>query len=96
MRMRRRDFLLTSAAGAFALTPVARADQRFPYLETSIESLRARMDAGRLTARTLAAACLARIEAIDRKGPRIAAVIEVNPDALAARCAGRCTASRSC
>jgi len=83
MRMRRREFLLTSAAGAFALTPVARADQRFPYLETSIESLRARMDAGRLTARTLAAACLARIEAIDRKGPRIAAVIEVNPDALA-------------
>ena len=65
------------------MTPVARAAERFPYLETTIEALRARMDAGRLTARTLAAACLARIEAVDRKGPRIASVIEVNPDALA-------------
>ena len=81
--MRRRDFLLSVAATSAVLTTPARAADRFPYLETSIEALRARMDAGRLTARTLAAACLARIEAIDRKGPRLASVIEVNPDALA-------------
>ncbi len=81
--MRRRDFLASVAATSAVLTTPARAADRFPYLETSIEALRARMDAGRLTARTLAAACLARIEAIDRKGPRIASVIEVNPDALA-------------
>jgi amidase len=65
------------------LAPVSRATQRFAYLETSIEALRARMDAGRLTARTLASAYLARIEAIDRKGPRLSSVIEINPDVLA-------------
>ncbi len=81
--MRRRDFLTSVAAASAVLATPARAADRFPYLETSIEALRARMDAGRLTARTLAAACLARIEAIDRNGPRIASVIEVNPDALA-------------
>jgi amidase len=80
--MRRRDFLISVAAASAVLTTPARAADRFPYRETSIEALRARMDAGRLTARTLAAACLARIEAIDRKGPRLASVIEVNPDAL--------------
>jgi amidase len=81
--MRRRDFLVSVAAASAVLTTRARAADRFPYRETTIETLRARMDAGRLTARTLAAACLARVEAIDRKGPRIASVIEVNPDALA-------------
>jgi amidase len=41
------------------------------------------MAAGRLTARTLVGAYLARIEFIDRKGPRLASVIELNPDARA-------------
>ncbi len=50
--------------------------------ETTVEALRDRMLGGRLTARTLAAACLARIEAIDRKGPRLSSIIEINPDAL--------------
>jgi amidase len=81
--MRRRAFLITSAAGVLAMPSVARAADRFPYLETTIEALRARMDAGRLTARTLAAVYLARIEAIDRKGPRLASIIELDPDALA-------------
>jgi amidase len=80
--MRRRDFLLTSAAGAIAMSSIARAADRFPYRETTVETLRARMDAGRLTARTLAAAYLARIEAIDRKGPRLSSIIETNPQAL--------------
>jgi amidase len=80
--MRRRDFLLTSAAGALAMSSIARAADRFTYRETTVETLRARMDAGRLTARTLTAAYLARIEAIDRKGPRLASIIEVNPQAL--------------
>ena len=80
--MRRRDFLASVAAASAVLTTPARAADRFPYRETSIEALRARMDAGRLTARTLAAACLARIEAIDRNGPRLNSVIELNPDAL--------------
>jgi amidase len=86
--MRRRDFLLSVAAPPLAslpavATPAARSADRFPYLDAGVETLRARMDAGRLTARTLAAGYLARIDSIDRKGPRLAAVIEVNPDALA-------------
>jgi len=81
--MRRRDFLASVAVTTATLATSARAADRFPYLETPIEALRARMDAGRLTAQTLAAVHLARIEAIDRKGPRLASVIEVNPDALA-------------
>jgi amidase len=81
--MRRRDFLVSVAAASATVASSTRGADRFPYLEIPIEALRARMDAGRLTAQTLAAVHLARIEAIDRKGPRIASVIEVNPDALA-------------
>ena len=86
--MRRRDFLLTVAAqslavGQFAVASPVRAADRFPYLESTVEALRARMLAGRLTSRTLAAAYLARIDALDRKGPRLSAIIELNPDALA-------------
>lgn len=82
--MRRRDFLLGAAASsAIMATPPVRAAARFQYLETSVAELQARMSAGRLTARTLAAGYLARIGAIDRKGPRICSVVELNPDALA-------------
>ncbi len=85
--MRRRDFLLTVAAhslfvGRPALAAPVRAADRFPYLESTVEALRDRMLAGRLTARTLAASYLARIEALDRKGPRLSSIIELNPDAL--------------
>jgi amidase len=41
------------------------------------------MRAGRLTSRTLATAYLKRIDAIDRHGPKLASVIELNPDAIA-------------
>src|SRR5258706_13052101 len=41
------------------------------------------MSAGRITSRALTAQYLNRIKAIDKAGPRINAVIEVNPDALA-------------
>src|SRR4029077_4381388 len=37
----------------------------------------------RFTARTVAEWYLARIDALDRKGPAVNAVIEINPDALA-------------
>jgi amidase len=41
------------------------------------------MTANRLTARSLIETYLARIESIDRSGPRLNAVLELNPDALA-------------
>lgn len=52
-------------------------------LETlTIEQAHAAMLAGDLTARDLVAACLARIDACDKRGPAINAVITVNPRAL--------------
>ena len=50
--------------------------------ELSIPQLQARMDAG-LTARSITEAYLDRIEQIDRNGPTLSSVIELNPDALA-------------
>ena len=58
------------------------AEASFAYAEATIEDLQARMAAGRLTARELTAAYLERIARIDQAGPRLRAVIEVNPDAL--------------
>src|ERR1051326_2430741 len=50
--------------------------------EATLDSLSARMASGELTSRALAEAYLERIEAVDRSGPRLRSVIEVNPDAL--------------
>jgi amidase len=55
----------------------------FEFEEATVEDLQRRMAAGSLTSRQLTAAYLARIEALDRKGPALHHVIETNPDALA-------------
>lgn len=52
-------------------------------IEASVVDLRAAMISGRLTSKALTARYLARIKAIDKAGPRINSIIEVNPDALA-------------
>lgn len=64
------------------LAAAAAARAAFPFAEATIDDLQRRMAGGELTARTLTAAYLARIEEIDRAGPRLNAVIEINPDAL--------------
>ncbi|MCB0230756.1 MAG: amidase, partial [Anaerolineae bacterium] len=51
--------------------------------ELTIDTIQQKLTAGELTVRQLVEYYLARIEAIDRAGPRLNAVIEVNPDALA-------------
>jgi amidase len=48
----------------------------------TIADLNAAFDAGTLTAEKLVQVCLARIEAYDRKGPQLHAVLTVNPKAL--------------
>ena len=48
----------------------------------TIADINAAFNAGTLTAEKLTQMCLARIEAYDRKGPRLRAVITVNPRAL--------------
>lgn len=55
----------------------------FEFDETTIGDLQRRMNSGEVSARSLAEAYLARIDEIDKNGPRLNSVIETNPDALA-------------
>ncbi len=55
----------------------------FDFDETSIVDLAERIRARRLTSVQLTKAYLRQIEALDRTGPKLNAVIELNPDALA-------------
>lgn len=50
--------------------------------EVSAGELRAGLDSGAFTVRELVQACLDRINDMDRTGPSLRAVIEINPDAL--------------
>jgi amidase len=95
----RRAFLQGGLAGglAVAMAPVLRAEAledrnlaaslpevpAFELEEITIVELQAGMKAGKYTARGIAEKYLARIEAVDRHGPAVNSVIEVNPDALA-------------
>jgi amidase len=53
----------------------------FDLEEATVAELRARMETGRDTSRTLVDKYLARIQAIDRSGPELRSVLEINPDA---------------
>ncbi len=95
-RVNRRDVLkagAAAAAGAAALSVggVARAATAYggyfsPHAkdleETSIADLQARMEAGTLTSRQLVGMYLERIHALDKSGPMLNSIIELNPDAL--------------
>jgi amidase len=54
----------------------------FPLEEATAAQLQDWMTSGRYTARQLAELYLRRIEQIDRRGPELRSVIEINPDAL--------------
>ena len=56
--------------------------ETFAYAELGVADLQARMTKGTLTSRTLTAAYLSRIAAVDRSGPTLNSVIETNPDAM--------------
>jgi amidase len=62
----------TSAVGSFELD------------EKTIAELQEAMKSGGMTARSIADKYLSRIAAIDKQGPRLNSVIEINPEALAA------------
>jgi amidase len=55
----------------------------FAYAELDIASLQARMASGRLDSRTLTRAYLARIQALNHRGPSLHAILELNPHAMA-------------
>jgi amidase len=79
MDLTRRTLLgsVALAAGAMASPPA------FEFEEAGLRDLQKRMAEGGLTAHALARRYLERIAAIDRRGPAINSVIELNPDALA-------------
>ena len=78
--------LLLVAAEPMAATPKTKARKeaaaKVDVVEASVADLQAAMAQGRTTSKALVQQYLARIKAIDKAGPRINAVIEVNPDAL--------------
>ena len=94
--MERREFLQSAlTAGAAAglpaavsnrppRVPVGRASQASPFEleEATVASLQEGMARGRWTARGLVEQYLARIDAMDKKGPTVNSVIELNPEAL--------------
>jgi amidase len=92
--MKRRDFVrLGMAAGAAAGIDAATVTlaEAAPVqggganaiLEAGVQVQQAEMQAGRLTSSTLVQLYLGRIAAFDKAGPRINAIIELNPDAAA-------------
>lgn len=89
--MDRREFLQsTVAAGGVARLPVLKgapppisaAQAAFELEEATVQALSDGMRSGRWTARGIAEQYLGRIEAVDKRGPVLNSVIELNPDAL--------------
>src|SRR5215475_195461 len=74
--------LLALAAGALT-TPAAASEGAVCVENATIDDLQGALGAGRTTAADLVRAYTARIEAYDRAGPRLNAIREMNPDALA-------------
>ncbi|HEX9512655.1 MAG TPA: amidase [Puia sp.] len=71
-----------TTADAATAAGSGKAPSDFALNEATIDSLQQKMQKGEYTARSLTELYLQRIEDIDKKGPALHAVIEVNPDAL--------------
>jgi amidase len=90
--MNRRTFLSAAACGA-SFTACKTAEKAgnanasavpdFELDEITVAELNEGLRSGRWTSRKLAELYLARIDALNQKGPQLRAVIEINPDALA-------------
>jgi amidase len=65
-----------------ALPPPVTGNEPFELHEATIASLQDAMRSGRHTARSITELYLARIEALNRQGPELRAIIETNPQAL--------------
>jgi amidase len=89
----RRSLLKSGVLGGAALgltrsapahSPAAPASPpAFELDELTVVDLQKRMGSGQDSARTLAERYVARIEALDKQGPTLRCVLEINPDALA-------------
>jgi amidase len=105
-RLDRRELLRLALLGLVtqvrcAHTPAARGRGSLAAgdedCQASIAQLQAGLQSGRWTSRRLVERCLERIEALDRRGPTLRAMLALNPDALsiAARCDAERAAGRS-
>ncbi|MBL8519456.1 MAG: amidase [Betaproteobacteria bacterium] len=87
--MKRRDFLQLSALtgattlGDGAMAAAATNSARYDLAERDARTLQAWMTRAERTSKQIVRAYLARIRAIDKSGPRINSIIELNPDAEA-------------
>ena len=95
--MDRRKFLRNTTVGGLALPTISlnacntnpenkegpeKSTDEFELNELTIDELQQGMESGRYTSRSITEMYLGRIEVIDKKGPAVNAVIEINPDAL--------------
>src|SRR5450830_993830 len=84
--MQRRDFVrlglaATAATATSTLAATPKGSPGSSLLEAGALEQQAAMQAGRITSLALVDQYLARIAAIDKAGPRLNAIIELNPDA---------------
>ena len=91
--MQRRNFIQKSAIASlsFAIFPFESCknaasgsiETAFSIEEITIDDLQKRFQSGQITARSVTKMYLDRIAAIDKSGPTLNSIIELNPDALA-------------
>jgi amidase len=62
--------------------PAVAAPQAFEFEEVTLSELQDAMQSGRKSSRAIVAAYLARVQEIDKAGPAVNSIIELNPDAL--------------
>ena len=106
--MDRRAFIGTTAGGGAALAMSACSPSvpgppsgpeapesvpSFEFDEVTVDDLQRMMESGEHTARSITQAYIERLEAMDRQGPALRSMIEINPDAL--EIADRLDAERS-
>ncbi|SFV08413.1 amidase [Pseudoduganella namucuonensis] len=89
--MDRREFVRMGVLAGVAAGPVAAVASAGPamaavykpgILDAGVQALQELMAARKLTAHALASQYLARIRSVDKSGPRLNAIIELNPEAL--------------
>jgi len=81
--MKRHPWLLVLVAVMVVATlPSARAARTVDFDALTIADLGHAFESGALTSETLVQLCLARIQAYDRQGPSLRAVLTLNPRAL--------------
>jgi amidase len=77
--MNRRDVVKSALLAAVSASAAA---PQIDLQELTVDGIQKGFESGQFSAQSLTEAYLARIDALDRRGPAINAVIELNPDAL--------------